>query len=82
MKKKKLKNGSGRHLVFQNQAKSYERHAFVDINILCKFGKFMLIKKGVMKSFIKRENRRMHARTFYNLLSQPIGQREIISCNV
>ena len=29
---KKLKNGSGVHLVFQNQVKSYERHVFVDIN--------------------------------------------------
>ena len=45
---KKSKNGCGGHLVFQNDAKSYERHAVVDINILFKFGEFMLINKGVM----------------------------------
>ena len=54
---KTSKNGSGGHLVFQNEAKSYERHAFVDINLLCKFGEFMFVKKGVMKPFIKRDER-------------------------
>ena len=52
---KKSKNGSDSHLVFQNEAKSYERHAFVDINLLCKFGEFMFVNKGVMKPFIKRD---------------------------
>ena len=63
---KKLKNGSGGHLVFQNEAKSYERHAFVDINLLCKFCEFMFINKGVTKPFIKRDERtdgRTHRRT-------------------
>ena len=83
---KKRKNGYGGHLVFQNEAKSYERHAFVDINLLCKFGEFMFIKKGVMKFFIKRDERthaRTHARTdirhFIISRPGPIGRREIIS---
>ena len=80
---KKWKNGSGGHLVFQNEAKSYERHAFVDINLLCKFGEIMFINKGVMKLFIKRDER-THARThghraFYNLPSRayrPAGDKK------
>ena len=64
--------GSGGHFVFQNEAKNYERHAFVDINLLYKFGEFMFINKGCMKPFLKRDGR-THARThghrvFYNLL--------------
>ena len=84
---KKSKNGCGSHLVFQNEAKSYERHAFVDINLLCKFGEFMFIKKGVMKLFIKRDERthaHTHARTdgrtnghFIISRPGPIGRREI-----
>ena len=54
---KTSKNGSGGHLVFQNEAKSSERHAFLDIDLLCKFGEFMFVKKGVMKPFIKRDER-------------------------
>ena len=77
---KKWKNGYGGHLVFQNEAKSYERHAFVDINLLCKFGEFMFINKGVMKSYIKRDGR-THARTdiehFIISRPGPIGRREI-----
>ena len=87
---KKWKNGSGGHLVFQNEAKSYERHAFVDINLLCKFGEFMFINKGVMKLFIKRDERthaRTHGRTdgrtdirhFIISRPGPIGRREIIN---
>ena len=66
---KKIKNGSGSHLVFQNEAKSYERHAFVDINVFCKFGEFMFVNKGVIKPFIKRDERTDGHRAFYNLPS-------------
>ena len=59
---KKSKNGCGGHLVFQNGAKSYERHAFIDINLLCKFGEFMFINKGVMKPFININSPNLHKR--------------------
>ena len=55
--KKKSTNGSGGHFVFQNEAKSYERHAFAAFKGLYKFGEFMFINKGVMKPFIKRDER-------------------------
>ena len=53
MKNEEKKSKNDGHLVFQNEAKSYERHAFVDINLLCKFDEFMFINKGIMKPFIK-----------------------------
>ena len=60
MRKRKSKNGSG----------SYERHVFVDINLLCKFGEFMFIKEEVMKPFIKRDKRKDGHQAFYNLPSR------------
>ena len=80
----KKKNGSSGHLVFQNEAKSQERHAFVDINLLCKFGEFMFINKGVMKPFIKRDEqtdgRTDGHQAFYNLPSRayrPAGDNKV-----
>ena len=63
MKKKFLKNGSGGHLVFQNEAKV---PLLKFINLLCKFGKFMFTNEGGRKSFVKhdkRTHRRMDGRT-------------------
>ena len=81
---KKRKNDSGGHLVFQNEAKIYKRHTFVDINLLCKFGEFMIVhnvKKGVMKPFIKCDGRththKMDIGHFIISCPEPIGQREI-----
>ena len=71
MRKRKSKNGSG----------SYERHVFVDINLLCKFDEFMFINKGVMKHFIKCDEP-TDARTdighFIISHPGPINGREII----
>ena len=43
---KKSKNTCGGHLIFQNEAKNYDRHALGDINLFCKFGEFMFINEG------------------------------------
>ena len=45
MNERKPKNGCGGHIVFQNEGKNCDRHTLVGINILCKFGEFMLINE-------------------------------------
>ena len=85
--KKIEKNGSGGHFVFQNEAKNHESHAFVDINLLCKFGEFMFINKGGTKPFVKRDER-THRRTdrhrpFYNVPSRAYrlaGDNKVPNC--
>ena len=46
--KKTIENDSCGHLVFQNEAKIYDITTLVGINLLCKFGKFMLMNNGGM----------------------------------
>ena len=79
-KERKPKNGYNGHIVFQNEVKKCDRYALVGINLLCKFGEFMLINKVGVKLFIEHDewmHRRMdRGRAFYNLPSRaywPVG---------
>ena len=67
MKEKNRKNSCGGHLVFQKEAKNYDRHALLDIKLWCKFVEFMFINEGSMKPFVKGDERthtRTHTRTY------------------
>ena len=72
---KRLKNSYCGQTGFQNVAKSCDRHALVDIHILCKFGEFMFINKGDVKDTHRW-------RVFYNLASRayrPVGDNTPLS---